>query len=89
MVGNIRLYQTQRQETWSNPFGLLWGTRQPLLITFLTCAASSSALTAGDVKRTHGSLTMINRSITQDQGAWVVDYRLRVYWQDRSRHHPG
>ena len=39
--------------------------------------ALASSRSVADVNGERGSLAMVSRSITQDQGAWVVDYRLR------------
>jgi hypothetical protein len=40
-------------------------------------ATSTSPLLAIGLNTTRGALTLIDRSVTQDQGAWIVDYRLR------------
>ena len=48
-----------------------------LLIASLVWALANSQSVAADINGERGGLAMVNRSITQDQGAWVVDYRLR------------
>ena len=48
-----------------------------LLFAALVWALANSSLHAADVDGTPGLLSMVNRSITQDQGAWIVDYRLQ------------
>jgi hypothetical protein len=48
-----------------------------LAIAALAWALAASPSLAIDVSRTRGALSLVNRSVTQDQGAWVVDYRLR------------
>ena len=48
-----------------------------LLITSVVWAVASSLSEAADGNGKHGILAMVSRNITQDQGAWVVDYRLR------------
>lgn len=75
--GSIRPQQAKQPDTASNLSILFQGAKHSLLITTLTWATGSSLLLAADVKRTQDSLMMVNRSIAQDQGAWVVDYRLR------------
>ncbi len=46
------------------------------LITPLVWVLITVPLLAADASTVPGSLTMVSRSISQDQGAWVVDYRL-------------
>jgi hypothetical protein len=58
-------------------FWLLRQARYCLLIIILVCPIGRSPLLAGDANGAHGALTLVNRSIAQDQGAWIVDYRLR------------
>jgi hypothetical protein len=48
-----------------------------LLIASLVWVLAVSQSVAADKNGERGGLAMVNRSITQDQGAWVVDYRLR------------
>jgi hypothetical protein len=48
-----------------------------LAIAALTSALAASQSLAVDVSGAQGALLLVNRSVTQDQGAWVVDYRLR------------
>jgi hypothetical protein len=58
-------------------FWLLRRARYSLLIIILVCSIGRSPSLAGDVNGARGALTLVNRSIAQDQGAWIVDYRLR------------
>jgi hypothetical protein len=51
-------------------------TRSLLIATF-ACTLASSSVRATDVNGPRAALVMVNRSVTQDQAAWVVDYRLR------------
>ncbi len=46
-------------------------------IMFLVLALTTPPSLAIDVRSAGGALSLVNRSVTQDQGAWVVDYRLR------------
>ena len=48
-----------------------------LAIAALAWALAASPSLAIDVSSARGALSLVNRSVTQDQGAWVVDYRLR------------
>jgi hypothetical protein len=48
-----------------------------LLIASVVWALASSLSEAADGNGEREALAMVNRNITQDQGAWVVDYRLR------------
>jgi hypothetical protein len=70
-----------RQRAWrqivARVFSTLHGAGHFLLLTPLVWAVTPSPLLAVDVNDARGALAMVNRSITQDQGAWVVDYRLR------------
>ena len=52
-------------------------TRQSLAISALTWALAASPSLAIDMSSVGGALSLVNRSVTQDQGAWVVDYRVR------------
>jgi hypothetical protein len=36
-----------------------------------------SPLLAISLKTAHGAFTLVDRTVTQDQGAWIIDYRLR------------
>lgn len=60
---------------------LLGGQRRwcwPIVtVAALVCTASPSPLLAISLNAMHGALTLVDRTVTQDQGAWVVDYRLR------------
>ena len=40
-------------------------------------ALAASPSLAIDASTARGALSLVNRSVTQDQGAWVVNYRLR------------
>ena len=62
---------TTREWFWSSR-----RARYSLLIMIIICAIGRSPLLAGDVNGTPSALTLVNRSIAQDQGAWIVDYRL-------------
>jgi hypothetical protein len=74
-------YVCPRQRAWrqivARVFSTLHGAVHFLLLTPLVWAVTPSPLLAVDVNDARGALAMVNRSITQDQGAWVVDYRLR------------
>jgi hypothetical protein len=48
-----------------------------LVVTTLVWALTTFPSLAIDVSNTRGALSLVNRSVTQDQGAWVVNYRLR------------
>jgi hypothetical protein len=48
-----------------------------LVIMALAWTLTASTSLAIDVSSERGHLSLVNRSVTQDQGAWVVDYRLR------------
>ena len=48
-----------------------------LVIMGLAWTLTASTSLAIDVSSERGRLSLVNRSVTQDQGAWVVDYRLR------------
>ncbi len=50
---------------------------QFLAIAAVAWALAASPSLAIDVSSARGALSLVNRSMTQDQGAWVVDYRLR------------
>jgi hypothetical protein len=51
--------------------------RNFLAITALAWVFAASPSLAIDESSARGALSLVNRSVTQDQGAWVVDYRLR------------
>jgi hypothetical protein len=51
--------------------------RHSLLIAPLVWALGMLPLLTTDANGARGALVMVNRSVTQDQGTWVVDYRLR------------
>jgi hypothetical protein len=51
--------------------------RNSLAITALAWVLAASPSLAIDESSAHGALSLVNRSVTQDQGSWVVDYRLR------------
>jgi hypothetical protein len=53
------------------------GASQYLLIVSVACAFVSSLSKAANGNGERAVLAMVNRSVTQDQGTWVVDYRLR------------
>ena len=48
-----------------------------LAIAALVWILAATPTLAIDVSSTRGALSLVNRSVTQDQGAWIVDYRLR------------
>jgi hypothetical protein len=48
-----------------------------LVLTTLAWALAASPSLAIDVNAARGSLSLVNRSVIQDQGAWDIDYRLR------------
>ncbi len=50
---------------------------QLLVIATLAWTFAASPSLAINVSGARGSLSLVNRSVTQDQGAWVIDYRLR------------
>ncbi len=52
-------------------------TGHSLAIAALTWVLAASPSLAIDVSSVRGALSLVNRSVTQDQGAWVVDYRVR------------
>ena len=58
-------------------FSRVQRARHSLAIAALTWALAASPSLAIDVSSARGALSLVNRSVTQDQGAWVVDYRLR------------
>lgn len=77
VCNNARLCDAGHELSLSNVFQLLQGKKCCLLVTLLALMVCSSSLLAVEVKRSSSSLTIVNRSVSQDQGAWVVDYRLR------------
>ena len=40
-------------------------------------ALTTSPVPAADVKVVRETLSLVDRTVTQDQGAWIIDYRLR------------
>ena len=48
-----------------------------IVVTALVLSTLPSPLPAISLNTTRGVLTLVDRTVTQDQGAWVVDYRLR------------
>jgi hypothetical protein len=50
------------------------GTWALAAVTWALIASPSLAI---DLRTAHGTLSLVGRTVTQDQGAWVVDYRLR------------
>jgi hypothetical protein len=48
-----------------------------LAIAALAWVFTAMPSLATEATSTRGALSLVNRSVTQDQGAWVVDYRLR------------
>lgn len=61
----------------STTFSPLRGMTRCFLVTPLVWVLANSPLHAIDIDSTHAALSILNRSILQDQGAWVVDYRLQ------------
>jgi hypothetical protein len=51
-----------------------WGIN--VLIMLVLTALPSPSLAIG-LNPLHGALTLVDRTVMQDQGAWIVDYRLR------------
>jgi hypothetical protein len=50
---------------------------ESLAMAALAWALVATPSLASEVTGTRAALSLVNRSVTQDQGAWVVDYRLR------------
>ena len=50
--------------------------RYTLAIAIITWILAVSPALAIDGNSAPGSLSLVNRSVTQDQGAWIIDYRL-------------
>jgi hypothetical protein len=67
----------RRRQAAKNRFWLFW----QILCAFLGVSAVwttiSGPLLAGSANEARDTLMIANRSIVQDQGTWVVDYRLR------------
>jgi hypothetical protein len=57
-------------------FRIKRGTQSLTLATLVWALAASPSL-AIDVSSACGSLSLVSRSVIQDQGAWDIDYRLR------------
>jgi hypothetical protein len=70
-------FQTAYTYTTHNLFVHIRQCTYCLLMLAPSWLGDNSLLIAGEVQLDKHSLTIVNRSITQDQGAWVVDYRFR------------
>jgi hypothetical protein len=57
--------------------GKSWSCWVRIAICIFVCAAVPPQLLAIGLHSTHSSLTLLDRTVTQDQGAWIIDYRLR------------
>ena len=68
-----RLLRTARMQFFTS----YSGPGISLVIMTLAWVLAASTSLATDVSSERGPLSLVNRSVTQDQGAWVVDYRLR------------
>jgi hypothetical protein len=77
VISNVWPWRRAHRASMREWFWLLRRTRYSFLIIILVCPIGRSPLLAGDVNGRRGALTLVNRSIAQDQGAWIVDYRLR------------
>ena len=75
--GRTRPQQQEREPIASKVFVRVQRPGYLLTITGIVWALAASPSLAIDATTTRGALSLVNRSVTQDQGAWVVNYRLR------------
>ena len=57
--------------------GRRWLRRVIIVVIGSVLATLPSPLRAIGLNTTGGALTLVDRTVTQDQGAWIIDYRLR------------
>src|ERR1700733_6945329 len=76
-VGPARPRPWKCGRTAGTAFSPVQRARNSLAITALAWVFAASPSLAIDGSSVRGALSLVNRGVTQDQGAWVVDYRLR------------
>jgi hypothetical protein len=76
-VGHARQRPRECERVTSTGSSTIQRAGHSLTVATLAWVLAASPSLAIDVSSTRGTLSLVNRSMTQDQGAWVVDYRLR------------
>jgi hypothetical protein len=76
-VGPARPRPWEHRRIAGTAFSAVQRAGHSVVLAALAWVVAASPSRAVDVSSARGALSLVNRSMTQDQGAWVVDYRLR------------